>query len=83
MLQRQIYDIKTMLKKETEKRRRVLHENEDLKREVSILRAQTNALNEKINNIEQDKISNDIVLSKVNKNEASSPRALRALLVEL
>ena len=74
VLQREIFDIKTMLEKETEKRRRVLQENEDLKREVSILHAQTNALTEKIDNIEQDKLSNDIVLSNVNKNEVSSPR---------
>ena len=72
MLQHEILDLKTMVERETEKRRKVLHENEDLRGEINFLKAETNTL-KKIDELEQDQLSFDIVISNIEQTEVSSP----------
>ena len=76
MLQREIFDLKTAVETEVDKRRRVLQENESLREEVEELKNNTRSLRDRIDEMEQDQLSFDVVLSNIpiiNNTEVSNP----------
>ena len=68
--------MKTAVETEVDKRRRVLQENESLREEVEELKNNTRSLRDRIDEMEQDQLSFDVVLSYIpiiNNTEVSNP----------
>ena len=68
-----MFEMKTQLEKEIEKQRRVLQENQDLRGEINNLRNQTSFLHEKLDELEQDELNFDVLLSNIQIEEVSNP----------
>ena len=74
ILQSEVYTLKINLDNEREKTSHLQKQNATLQTQLNILHGDFKNLEEKVDKLDQEKISNDIVIENLDKKEVSDPR---------